>query len=141
VATTGSITHWLHQLHNGENVATHALWERYFPRLVKLARGRLGQNRGGIADEEDIALSAFHTFFRAFEAGRLPRLQGRNDLWSILVRITIRKTIDLHGYENRGKRSCGVTRVEADLDAFVAREMAPDFASRAAEEYVRLHES
>ena len=43
------------------------------------------------ADEEDVALSAFDSFCRGAEQGRFPQLDGRDDLWHLLVVITVRK--------------------------------------------------
>ena len=34
----GSITHWVHRLKEGDSTAAQQLWEKYFPRLVALAR-------------------------------------------------------------------------------------------------------
>lgn len=59
-----SVTHWLGKLKAGDPAGAEPIWNRYFPRLVELARARLrGFPRRG-ADEEDIALSAFDSFCR-----------------------------------------------------------------------------
>ena len=60
--------------------------------------------RAATADEEDVALSAFDSFFRSAEQGRFPRLSDRDDLWQILVLVTTRKAVDLRTYEGRDKR-------------------------------------
>jgi hypothetical protein len=52
-----------------------------------LARARLRNTPRRIADEEDVAPSAFDSFCRAARAGRFPRLDDRHDLWQILVLI------------------------------------------------------
>ena len=76
-----STTHWVHQLKAGNRDAAQELWERYYRRLVELARRRLSTKAvNGVADEDDIALSAFASFYRAAEAGRFPQLADRNDL-------------------------------------------------------------
>jgi hypothetical protein len=36
-----SISHWIQQLKEGEQAGIQALWDRYFARLVELARQRL----------------------------------------------------------------------------------------------------
>ena len=38
-------------------------------------------SEGRLADEEDVALSAFDSFCRGAEQGRFPRLDDRDDLW------------------------------------------------------------
>jgi hypothetical protein len=55
----GSVTGWIGHIKRGDHAAARTLWERYFDRLVRLARGKLAGVRGLAADEEDVALSAF----------------------------------------------------------------------------------
>ena len=127
MASDRSITHWLQQLQQGHESAAQPLWERYFPRLVAVAHSRLAGTYHGIADEEDVAISAFTSFCRAVQAGRYGRLQRPSDLWAILVRITLRKAANLQGSENRQKRGLGVSRVEAKLDTLVGKGVTPEF--------------
>ncbi|MFO0888893.1 MAG: ECF-type sigma factor [Isosphaeraceae bacterium] len=55
----GSVTVWIGALRNGRSdEAAHRLWDRYFRRLVGLARVRLRSMIHGPDDEEDAALSA-----------------------------------------------------------------------------------
>src|SRR5262249_13357 len=54
----GSVTRWIHRLKAGEQAALQQLWQRYFRRLVGLARRRLRDAPRTAADEEDVALSA-----------------------------------------------------------------------------------
>ena len=53
----------------GDTVAAQPLWERYFQRLVHLARGRFPilHKAGAIEDEEDAALSAFQERLPGFD--------------------------------------------------------------------------
>ena len=57
----GSVTRWLADLKAGRNAAVQPLWERYFSRVVELARLRMrsSQYKDAGSDEEDAALSAF----------------------------------------------------------------------------------
>src|SRR5262249_26493472 len=89
VADDPSITTWIALLRQGDAAAAQPLWERYFARLVAFARGKLQGVARRAADEEDVALSAFHSFCQA--AGRFPRLNDRDDLWQVLVMLTARK--------------------------------------------------
>src|SRR6516225_6003270 len=74
----GSVTRWVGGLQGGDPDAVPALWERYFARLVALARRRLASVRHGraVEDEEDAALSAFESFCAGAALGRFPRLSG-----------------------------------------------------------------
>src|SRR5262245_43324907 len=62
--SAGSVTHWLGLLRAGDHAAAQPLWERYFSRLVGLARAKLQGLPRRAADEEDVALSAFDSFSR-----------------------------------------------------------------------------
>lgn len=89
----GSVTHWLGDLRGGDLAAAQPLWERYFGKLVVLARGKLQRQRHprAAADEEDAALSAFNSFCAGVAEGKFPQLADRQDLWKILMTITVRK--------------------------------------------------
>ena len=89
----GSVTCWIQLLSTGDPAAAQRLWERYFRRLVGLARTKLRGAPRRAADEEDVALSAFVSFFRGAARGRFPRLEDREDLWRLLVVITARKAL------------------------------------------------
>ena len=43
----GSVTHWFNLLVAGQSAAAQPLWERYFHRLVGLAKARLQGRRAG----------------------------------------------------------------------------------------------
>jgi ECF sigma factor len=100
----GSVTHWIEQLKAGEQAACQKLWEVYFQRLVGLARKRLQGAPRSAADEEDVALSAFDSFFHRAQEGCFPQLLDRNDLWQLLVLIAGRKASNLAKHERRQRR-------------------------------------
>ena len=54
-----SVTCWIEDLKTGRETAAQQVWDRYFERLVRHAQRRLGSAPRRIADEEDVALSAF----------------------------------------------------------------------------------
>jgi DNA-directed RNA polymerase specialized sigma24 family protein len=141
--TTNSVTQCITALKQGDQSAALGLWEAYFRRLVGLARARLRNTPRLIADEEDVALSAFDSFCRGARAGRFPRLDDRHDLWQILVLITVRKAIDLRNYE--GRQSRGRERVQSlteltreGLEMIGGDEPTPELAAQLAEESQRL---
>jgi DNA-directed RNA polymerase specialized sigma24 family protein len=113
----GTVTIWLNQLQAGEAHAVQQLWERYFPRMVDLARRQLGAVPRRAADEEDVALEAFHSFCRAAGAGRYPDLRDRFGLWQLLLALTINKAVDLVNHAGRDKRSWRRTSLFSELDA------------------------
>src|SRR5262249_14630482 len=93
--TGGSVTRWIVALRGGEaDEAARRLWDRYFDRLVSLARARLRTAPRGPDDEEDAALSAFESLCRGVAQGRFGRLGNRDELWRLLATITARKAAD-----------------------------------------------
>src|SRR4051812_46122655 len=109
-----SVTHWLGRLQTGDEQAVRQLWDRYFPRLVALARHKLRAAPRRAADEEDVALSAFDSFCRHAEAGRFPDLFDRDGLWHLLVVLTARKAAHLARDQARKKRGGGRSPVEPE---------------------------
>jgi DNA-directed RNA polymerase specialized sigma24 family protein len=145
VSSPGSVTVWLTQLRAGQADAAQHLWEGYFRRLVGLARQKLLGRPRAAADEEDVALSAFHSFCRGVDQDRFPRLADRDDLWQLLVLLTARKAAHLIRDETRRKRGGGAvvhTSALADEDGrlaeFIGSEPTPEFAAQVAEEYRSL---
>ncbi len=90
----GSITQCLPLLRFGDGEAARQVWQHYFERLVGLARERIRGLPGWQADGEDVALSAFKSFYRAVEGGGFQQLADRNDLWSVLALLIRRKACD-----------------------------------------------
>jgi DNA-directed RNA polymerase specialized sigma24 family protein len=146
-----SITLWLAQLQAGNPAAAQPLWERYFRRLVGLARAKLQGVPRRAADEEDVALSAFDSFCRRAADNRFPRLNDRDDLWRLLVTLTERRAIRLARHESRQKRGGGGSPArcpatpdgsasDSGLGQLAGREPTPEFAAQVAEECRRLLE-
>jgi DNA-directed RNA polymerase specialized sigma24 family protein len=139
MSAEGSVSNWLDRLKAGDRAATRQLWERYFQRLVGLARARLQGAPRRAADEEDVALSAFHSFCRAAEQGRFPRLLDRDNLWRLLVVLTTRKASHLVRDEHRQKRRAPAADPDGpELEAILGSEPTPELAAQLAEEHRRL---
>jgi DNA-directed RNA polymerase specialized sigma24 family protein len=151
----GSVTRLIGNLKAGDDTAAQQLWERYFHRLVHLARSRLRSARraGAIEDEEDAALSAFDSFCRGVDRGRFPQLTDRDDLWRLLVVLTVRKALDQierQGAAKRGSnnqvgeftlRDGGDNRGGDALDRFMGTEPTPEFAAMVTEQHRRLRDA
>ena len=143
----GSVTLGIGALRAGDATAARELWRRYFEALVRLARARLRAR--AVADEEDVALSAFDSFYAGLARGRFPGIADRYDLWRLLVTMTARKAVNQHRRESRQKRGGGrVVREsalaagpESEADAMaqvIGAEPSPEFAAQVAEECGRL---
>src|SRR3712207_862535 len=143
MSSEGSITHCIARLKAGDRDAAQPLWEGYCRRLVDLARARLRAAPRRAADEEDVALSAFDSFYRRAERGQFPRLADRDDLWQLLVVLTVRKAVNLMHHEGRESRGAGRVLTLSDLagsdiEQIVSPEPTPEFAARMADECRRL---
>jgi RNA polymerase sigma factor (sigma-70 family) len=151
MSSFGSITAWIDQLRAGDRAAAQHLWQSYFHRLVGLARQKLRRAPRGMADEEDVALSALDSLIRGAEQGRFPQLCDRDDLWHLLLVITERKAVDLVNHERRAKRGGGNVRHEGSLagdssataafDHVASPEPTPEDAARIADNCRRLLEA
>jgi DNA-directed RNA polymerase specialized sigma24 family protein len=143
-----SVTGWIEQLRSGDREAVAPVWERYFGRLVRLARQRLRSAPRLIDDEEDVALSALDSVCRGLEQGRFAQLMDRDGLWRLLIVLTERKAVDRLRAQRRQKRGGGKLLGESALDgpeedgAGIAqvRDSEPDpaLAALMAEECQRL---
>src|SRR5271167_758391 len=115
MSASGSISALLERLKDSDHEAIRLLWQRYFPRLVALARQKLQGDPRRVADEEDAALSAFDSFCRRAAQGQFPDLMDRDGLWALLVVLTARKAADLLRHDHRQKRGGGMVRGDSAL--------------------------
>lgn len=115
MSSAGSVSALIRRLEAGDHDAAQPLWERYYPRLVALARKHLRGAPRRVADEEDVALSALDSFCRGAEQGRFPKLADRDNLWALLVLITVRKAADHAAREACLKRGGGRVRGDSAL--------------------------
>jgi len=70
------------------------LWNTYYPRMKLAIAGRVKSIRRSVANESEIALSAFNSFVQGTKEGRFPDLSGMDDTWKLLKTIAIRKVND-----------------------------------------------
>jgi len=139
-----STTFWVKQLKAGNREAAQAIWERYYRRLIGLARKRLsGRGSLSVADENDIAQSAFASFYRAAEQGRFPQLANSSDLWRLLIVITQRKISRQLRHQNCRKRKPDANVHDngakpVQLDELVGSEPTPEFCVIAIESFRQL---
>lgn len=134
-----SVTTALHLLRGGDAEAARFLWTRYFPRMVEKARGHLAGLNRAAADEEDVAQLAFQNFCEAVQAGRIPDLADRHDLWRSLMVLTAGKAVEQRRHQTREKRGGGAVAAEAGfLEELAGREPDPAFTALVAEQCGRL---
>lgn len=132
-------------MQGGNQAVAQQLWERYFEQLARFAEQKLHHRLLRHADEEDVALSAFKSFFRGVGAGRYPQLADRDDLWRLLVTITAHKVVHVARYSQRQKRGGGASESGRDndgnmldLNEVIGQEPSPEFAIQLTEELDRM---
>jgi DNA-directed RNA polymerase specialized sigma24 family protein len=111
---TGSITGFLGQLRDGDPAGAEALWERFFPRLVGLARKTLAGRPQRMADADDAAQSAFGSFCLRIKAGEFD-VSDRSELWNLLATVTANKARMQVRRESAAKRGGGKVASEGAL--------------------------
>ena len=145
MAQEEQVTQWIAKLHEGDDQAVDVIWQKYFERLVKFARRKLDGVPRRDADEEDIALSAMHSFCRGVSGGKFDRLNDRDDLWKVLVTITARKAYAQMRHNKAQKRGSGLVRGESvfagdqderdvGIEQVLGREPTPEFANMVSEQ-------
>jgi DNA-directed RNA polymerase specialized sigma24 family protein len=133
--TTASVTEWLAGMKSGDNDAFEQIWHRYFTSLVSLARKTLASTVTTQGNEEDVAQSAFESFYFRAKQGKFPRLNDRDDLWKLLITITLRKAWK----ERRRSSRRGSSADPAILaDELLAQSPTPETAALATDELRRL---
>ena len=107
IETKGSVTRLIQELRSDDpgvrDVAARLIWERYFRALLDLARRQLDRRVRRREDEEDVLQSMYDSFCRRQRRGDFD-LAGRDQLWSLLVQITLCKARNVANKHRSGKR-------------------------------------
>jgi len=109
------------------------LWRELYGPLKRLARQRMGGKQCTVADEEDVAASVFRCLFDGLSEGRFGEL-AEDELWKLLLTITVQKVIDHRRFYSAKKRGEGRVISQSALptessnafDYLTSRESAPD---------------
>jgi RNA polymerase sigma-70 factor (ECF subfamily) len=119
----------LQRLRGGDAQAAEALFARYARELVRVAERHLSQKLAGRVDGEDVVQSVFRTFFRRSAAGEF-RVDASDQLWRLLVTITLRKARAKGRFHTAAQRDAGAEAGgDAGLFEAAAREPGPDDAA------------
>jgi RNA polymerase sigma-70 factor (ECF subfamily) len=144
MADDASFADLLFRLRTGDQAAAALVVDRYTHRLVALARGKLDGRIRQKEDAEDVLQSVFKSFFHRFGMGQF-QLDSSQDLWALLVSLTLHKCGHRADYFRAAKRNVQrETRAEWAADAScaefetLAREPTPVEAAILAETVDRL---
>ena len=103
----GSVTLMIHQLRSEDpqlrDEAARVVYQRYVEDLLALARRHLSLRVRTRVDEEDVLQSVYDSVCRRQLRGEFD-LFGRDDLWRLLVTITLRKAQNAARWHTREKR-------------------------------------
>ena len=102
----------LSKLKGGDELAAAMIWERFFDRILRLSKHKLGNLPKRTLDEEDIALSALNALYVGAAEGRFRQLENRDDLWQVLCMITSRKAA-LAWRKDKSKKEVGESIFQA----------------------------
>lgn len=106
-ASSGSVTGLLSALGECDALVLAEIWRRFFPRMAGLARRTLAGLPNCGVEAEEVAQSAFISFWRALDRNQSYVWNGRDDLWRMLAVITSRKAHRLVRHETAQKRAGG----------------------------------
>lgn len=101
---SGDALELLARWRKGDQLAADALFHRYVGRLTALAQKRLSDRLARRVDADDIAQSAFRSFFLHARDGAYT-LQENADMWRLLVAITLNKLRRQVERNTAGKRA------------------------------------
>lgn len=101
----------------GDQAAADELFRRYIGRLTALARGRMSARLARRLDAEDVALSAYRSFFVRARDGRVV-IEQSGDLWRLLAAIALNKLHRTVLHHRADKRS--MDREQPWMDALEA---------------------
>ncbi|MEM6688640.1 MAG: ECF-type sigma factor [Planctomycetota bacterium] len=111
--STQTFASLIDRVRTGDEQAIGEIWSQYFERLVRIAAGRLPQRMKRAGDEEDVALSAFHSFIAGVRRDQYPDLSTEGNLWGLLITLTTRKAHAHMRHNQRQKRGGGGVRGES----------------------------
>lgn len=116
----------LEQYRAGDAAAAERLFRLYAPRLIQLADRNLDPRLARRVDGEDIVQSVFRTFFRRALEGEL-KISAADQLWLLLLTITIRKT-RTHARHHRtaGRDVYRDVTAAGELDELCSDDPGPD---------------
>jgi len=101
--TSDSFPDWIERLRARDGDAAREVFRRFAGQLVALARRQLHASLRHKVDPEDVVQSAYKSFFRRHDEGKLAVVNW-NSLWGLLTLITLRKCADRAAYHRAARR-------------------------------------
>ncbi len=95
---------WLGELADGKPSAVEEFWVNYGDSLQRVAERQIASWLRRRVDPEDVVQSACRTFFRRASEGSFS-LESKDDLWKLLLTITLNKVRMQARFHSRNRRS------------------------------------
>lgn len=124
---------------SGSQAAAQVLVRRYMLRLTALARTHLSRRLSRRVDADDVVMSAWRSFFVAVDQQRV-RVPSDDDLWPLLVTMTLRKLSRQAAHHSAARRSINTEAHDTPLDwqEAVTRDPTPRQAALIADQLESL---
>lgn len=98
-----SVTVWLRSLEAGDAKSADDIYHHFCDRLQNLIRTQIPAQVRATYDEDDVAVSAFHSMFLGIREQRF-QFANRSDFWHLLLLIAERKIAKRIRFETQDKR-------------------------------------
>jgi RNA polymerase sigma-70 factor, ECF subfamily len=119
MSSVGSLTRFVHELKSPDarirEEAARIIWERFSPKLKLLVRRHLDNRIFRREDEHDILQSMFASFYCGQSRG-MATPASREELWKLLVRITMCKIVNAAHRHMADRRDYRRERPEGQAD-------------------------
>ena len=122
---TTNLQSFFQRLNQADASSFGQLFDRYSKQLVRLANENIHPALEKRFDGEDIVQSVMRTFFRRQKEGRL-QIEREQQLWQLLVTITICKTRSAARRHTADKRNVYTEQQLPNLSDFQNREASPE---------------
>jgi RNA polymerase sigma factor (sigma-70 family) len=116
--------HLIEEVQRGHIEATEQLYQRYYQRLVELARRQMNWRLRGVEGSSDLVQSVLRSVFELIREERV-QLPEDGDLWPLLVRIALNKIRNKAKYWKRERRDQNRLSSLSGIDA-VQKEPTPE---------------
>lgn len=126
----------------GSESAAQTLFDRYCERLMRLAKRRIGQRMTSRVDPEDVVQSAYRTFFTRVKNDEFS-FHEQDDLFKLLVRLTVNKALRQIAYHRAAKRNPELEALQSSnpqefLQQISAENPSPDMEVALLDEFEQL---
>jgi RNA polymerase sigma factor (sigma-70 family) len=133
------------EIQAGSESAAKELFDKYCERLMRTAKRRIGQRMASRFDPEDVIQSAFRTFFKRVKNDEFT-FEQEEDLFKLLVRLTVRKTLRQVVHHKAAKRSTDKEHTDSSEDSHLLSQLSgaeptPDMEVTLLDEFEKLMNS